>query len=87
MPKASQHPAAQYIAENGDAEGTISATQLAELVQRDGKTVRARLRKIAARDQSELKGARWRISETLAVSEFDHYQALDQKAEEQAQAS
>lgn len=86
MPKAQQHPAALYVAENG-VDGVISATQLADLVNRDGKTVRARLRKIAARDQKKLKGARWAITETVAVSEFDHYAALDAKDAETEQAS
>lgn len=80
-----QHPAAAFVADQG-ADGVISAEQLADLVQRDGKTVRARLRRLAARDQSLLKGARWKITETLAVQEFDHYAALDAEPEAEAEA-
>lgn len=86
MPKAQPHPVSVFFAENGE-NGEISATQLADLVNRDGKTVRARLRKLKARDQAKLKGARWRITEALAVSEYDHYAALDAKAETEAEAS
>lgn len=77
------HPAAEFVAENG-TDGFITAEQLAELVSRSGKSVRARLRKIGARDQKKVKGARWLISVTLAESEFDHYAALDAEPEEEA---
>lgn len=69
----------QYFDENADADSTITASQLADLVQRDAKTVRARLRKLNARNQAELKGARWHITKTLAQSELENYMRLDEK--------
>lgn len=57
----------------------ITASELAELVNRDAKTVRARLRKLAVRDQSQFKNATWRITETIAESELEHYLKQDAK--------
>ena len=74
-----------FFEENADADKHITASQLAELVQRDAKTVRARLRKIAARDQSEMKGARWRITKTVAQSELERTMRLDQSESEDAE--
>lgn len=82
-----QAKAKEFFETHADADKTISASQLAELVKRDAKTVRAHLRKIAARDQKELKGARWRITQTLAASELERVMRLEQKASEQEQAS
>ena len=76
-----QQAVSDYFKENEDADHTISATQLSELVDRDPKTVRAQLRKIAARNQSELKGARWRITKTLATNELERVMRLNEKAE------
>lgn len=76
-------PTAAFIDEHG-SEGVISAAQLAELVNRDGKTVRGYLRKIAARNQAELKGARWNINVTVAETAVEHYAKLDERAEETA---
>lgn len=62
----------------GETE-TISADDLRDLIHEvtgrdlDSKTIRARLRKIQARDQKALKGAKWSITRTLAESEIDHY--------------
>jgi hypothetical protein len=71
-----------FFKANAAADGCISAGQLAELVGRDGKTVRQRLRKRAARDQAKLKGATWRITLTMAVTELEHYAKLDAAATE-----
>lgn len=76
-----------FFNENADSDATITATQLSELVNRDAKTVRERLRKVAARNQSELKGARWRITKTIAVTELERVMRLEQASdsdEEQA---
>lgn len=77
----------EYFSENADSDSHITATQLSELVNRDAKTVRARLRKVAARDQSELKGARWRITKTIAQSELERVMRLDSSEDESEQAS
>lgn len=71
----------QYFAETADAKNRITAEQLADFVQRDGKTVRARLRKQKVRNQSEYKGARWRLTFAQALSEAEHYARLDSKSE------
>lgn len=79
-----------YFADNADADKMISATQLSDLVERDAKTVRAHLRKIAARDQSELHGARWRITKTVATQVVERYMRLseqDESADSAASAS
>lgn len=68
-------------------DNAISADQLRDLVETrsgislDSKSVRARLRKMKARDQASLKGARWRIDKTLAQEFVDHY---EKRASEQA---
>lgn len=62
-----------------DKEETVSANELTELInefaERDlsAKTVRAHLRKIAARNQKEMKNAIWRIDKKLAESEVKHF--------------
>lgn len=69
------------------ADDCISADDLRDLIEDqaevslDSKTVRARLRKMQARDQSSLKGARWRIDKTLAEEQVKHYAS---RAEAQA---
>ena len=65
-----------YFADNANSDNVISATQLSELVERDAKTVRAHLRKIAARDRSELHGARWRITQAIASEEVERYMRI-----------
>lgn len=61
-------------------DNCISASELRDLIETrsdvslDEKTVRARLRKMQARDQSQLKGARWRIDKTLAESVVSEYE-------------
>jgi hypothetical protein len=64
----------------------ITAEALAEKVGRDGKTVRAFLRKNFARS-AEAKGARWTIDKATAAKVVAHYKALDAKAQTEAQAS
>lgn len=62
-----------------DKDKTVSATELTDLIneftERDlsAKTVRAHLRKVQARDQSQMKNAIWRISKTLAEDEVKHF--------------
>lgn len=69
------------------ADDCISADDLRDLiadqteVDLDAKTVRARLRKMEARDQSTLKGARWRIDKATAEEQVQHYAS---RAEAQA---
>lgn len=69
------------------ADDCISADDLRDLiadqteVDLDAKTVRARLRKMQARDQGSLKGARWRIDKTTAEEVVKHYAS---RAEAQA---
>lgn len=76
----------EYFSANAAADKCISAEQLADLVGRNGKTVRDHLRRIAARDQSEYKGARWRISRTLALKVVTHYLRRDaEKAESETE--
>ena len=53
---------------------TITASELAECVGRDGKVVRAYLRKIAARDQSTLKNQRWAIDRETAMGVAEHFE-------------
>lgn len=81
--KAETNPVSEYIADNG-TDGLITPSQLADLVSRDPKTVRAHLRKMAARNQAKLKGARWAIDETLATTVAAHYAQLDASEEEVA---
>ncbi len=76
-----QASVAAFFKEHANADNEITAGELAELVERDSKTVRAHLRKIAARDQKELKGARWRITKTVAQTELERIMRLDAKAE------
>lgn len=52
---------------------TISAQELADICERDAKTVRAYLRKINSRDQSEYKNARYQIDIELASTVVDHF--------------
>ena len=70
----------EFYAENADSDTRISATQLSDLVNRDAKTVRARLRKMKVRDQSQFKNATWRITKAQAISELVHYMTRDASA-------
>jgi hypothetical protein len=67
----------EFFNENADKDDKISASALAELVNRDAKTVRARLRKNAERDQEQFKNANWRITKTLAAKELTHFMKRD----------
>ncbi len=75
-----------HFESNADADKCISATQLTDLIavvtERDysDKTIRARLRRKAYRNQSEFKNATWRITATVASSELAHYMTRNQKA-------
>ncbi len=75
-----------YFESNADADKCVSATQLTDMIatvtERDysDKTIRARLRKISARDQSQFKNATWRVTSTIAASELAHYMTRNQKA-------
>jgi len=75
-----------FFESNADADKCVSAAQLTDLIatvtERDysDKTIRHRLRKIAARDQSQFKNATWRITATVASSELAHYMTRNQKA-------
>jgi len=80
---AQQH-VAEFFKENSDKDNAITASQLADLVQRDAKTVRASLRKLQKRDQSTLKGARWRITKTIAQDELERVMRADAKKVENA---
>lgn len=59
------------------AEETISATELAALVNRDPKLVRAYLRKEFARD-IEVKGSRWVIPTSVRDAVSAHFAKLDE---------
>lgn len=72
----------EFFETHQNADKTISASELAALVQRDAKTLRAYLRKIEYRDQSEFKGARYRIAKTDATSVKTHFMRLDQRNDE-----
>lgn len=69
----------QAFNELKDSDDCITADQLRDLIEQqvdhslDSKTVRARLRKISARDQAQLKGARWRIDKATALEQIEHY--------------
>jgi len=79
-----QATAKQYFADNADSDNHITATQLAELVERDARTVRASLRKKAARNQLEYKGSRWRITQAIAASELERVMRANEKQVEEA---
>ncbi len=55
-----------------------SAEELAQKVKRDGKTVRAFLRKNFSRS-NEQKGGRWIITPAIEKAVVEHYAALDKK--------
>ncbi len=79
--KAASESVKAFFEQNADSDSRISATQLSELVNRDAKTVRARLRKMKVRDQSQFKNATWRITQAQATSELAHYLTRDQASE------
>ena len=85
--QAAKESVTAFFAENADSDKAISATQLSELVNRDAKTVRARLRKMKVRDQATFKNATWRITQAQAVSELAHYLARDASSQSETQAS
>jgi len=55
-----------------DAE-VIAASQLAEIVERDAKTVRAYMRRVALRDQSSEKHNRWGVTQSQATTVAEHF--------------
>ncbi len=69
---------AEYFGTHG-VEGLISTEQLATLVsvatgtERSGKTIRAHLRKMGARDQVKERGNRWVITPDVARLVIGHY--------------
>lgn len=63
---------AAFFKENA-TDDSISASQLADICERDAKTVRAHLRRIKSRDQSKYKNAQYRISQELATSVVEHF--------------
>jgi 2-keto-3-deoxy-6-phosphogluconate aldolase len=63
----------------------MTAEALAELVNRDGKTVRAFLRKNFAR-KADKHGAKWIITPALAAKVIAHYAELDTEPEAEAPA-
>lgn len=68
-----------YFSEFADSDNCISAQQYADLVQLDAKTVRARLRKMKKRDQSQFKNATWRVTKAIAVDVYaDRLVTLDE---------
>lgn len=62
---------------------TITATELAELVERDPKQVRAFLRKEFARNP-EVKGSTWKIDSELQEKVVQHFEALNARKEVKA---
>jgi hypothetical protein len=62
---------------------TITATELAALVERDPKQVRAYLRKEFARDP-EAKGSSWKITAQLQEQTVNHFTALNERKEAKA---
>ena len=82
--QAAKESVTAFFAENADSDSRITANQLSDLVNRDAKTVRARLRKMKVRDQSQFKNATWRITQTQAVDDLIYYSARDDATEEQA---
>jgi len=58
----------------------ITAGELAEIVGKDDKTVRAHMRKAAYRDQSTEKNNRWKITKEVALSVAEHYAPKAEKA-------
>lgn len=69
---------AAYFADIAKSE-VISADQLTELISTftgrtfSAKTVRAHMRKMAQRDQSQYHGSTWRITQVIAVSELRYF--------------
>ncbi len=82
--QAAKESVTAFFAENADSDSRISATQLSDLVNRDAKTVRARLRKMKVRDQSQFKNATWRITQAQAASELAHYLTRDAASQSEA---
>ena len=74
-----------FFEANADADDTITATQLTDMIaavtERDysAKTVRARLRRKFTR-KSEFKNATWRITRTIASAELAYYMQRNVKA-------
>jgi Asp-tRNA(Asn)/Glu-tRNA(Gln) amidotransferase B subunit len=72
-----------FYKSNADSDAKLTATQLTALVQlvtdnslseaSAAKTVRGFMRSMKLRDQSEYRGASWRIIETQAVEVVTHF--------------
>lgn len=72
----------QAFSELCDRDETITAIELTDLINDHGernvsdKTVRAHLRKMKVRDQSKMKNALWRITITVALSEYKYFERI-----------
>lgn len=66
---------ARFFKKHADDAQTITASELADLCDRDAKVVRAYLRAIKSRDQSQFKNARYAIDSELATKVVDHFDA------------
>lgn len=66
------------------SDDVISASDLADYVERDAKTVRAYLRASKMRDQSEYKNARWGIDREIAAQVIEHYNDARRMSESDA---
>lgn len=78
----SEQSAKQKLAGAFRKSDTITASELAECVGRDGKVVRAYLRSIAARDQSTLKNQRWAIDRDTAMTVAEHFESAKRASSE-----
>lgn len=71
--KSSEQTVAERVAELFESSESITAQQLADFCERDAKTVRAYLRKINSRDQSQFKNAQYSINAELAQTVAEHF--------------
>ena len=78
---------AAFFEKNSDSDGNITATQLTALVQQvtknrlseasAAKSVRGYMRSMKLRNQSEYRGATWRIDQTIASTVVAHFARSD----------
>ena len=67
------------------ADFTISANDLASAIERDGKTLRAYLRRAHTR-ASEMKNSNWQIDKETALDAAEHFSKA-KRAQREQQAS
>lgn len=71
--KQAESKVAAFFKKHADDSDTITANQLAELLNRSAKVVRAHMRQVAVRDQSQEKHNRYAIDREIATQELLHF--------------